>query len=228
MNASSIYTGGVTSSAAGPGPGSEPSAAAAAAAAVPRRGRGRRPADEVRADILQAVGRLLLTEGMATFTIERVAQVSGASKTTIYKWWPSKGALALDGYFHAVEEALAFPDTGDIAADLATQVRAFVQLISQTPAGRVLAELIGQAQTDPDLAAAFSEHYSLGRRRLAVEALERAQRRGEIRPEADPRVVVDQLWGAAYNRLLVPDEPLTDEFAVALVDNLMLGLRAGK
>jgi AcrR family transcriptional regulator len=240
MDAASIYAGGVTSSALGPGPDPTPAAAATAATAGPSsgatpapvsgrpRGRGRRPAEEVRADILRAVGHLLLTEGMATFTIERVAQVSGASKTTIYKWWPSKGALALDGYFHAVEETLAFPDTGDIAADLMTQVRAFVALIGQTPAGRVLAELIGQAQTDPDLAAAFSEHYSLGRRRLAVEALERAQQRGQIRPEADPRVVVDQLWGAAYNRLLVPDEPLSDAFAVALVDNLMLGLRTGE
>ncbi|HEY5835527.1 TetR/AcrR family transcriptional regulator [Streptomyces sp.] len=191
-----------------------------------RRGRGRRPADEVRRDILQAAGNLLLTEGMAAFTIERVAQTAGASKTTIYKWWPSKGALALDGYFVAVEQTLAFPDTGDITADLTSQLRAFVRLMTRTPAGRLLAELIGQAQTDPDLAAAFSEHYSLARRRLAVEAVERAQERGQIRREVDPRTVVDQLWGACYNRLLVPDEPLTDAFAIALVDNLMNGLRA--
>jgi AcrR family transcriptional regulator len=190
-----------------------------------RRGRGRRPTDEVREDILRAAGALLLDEGMSTFTIERVAQTAGASKTTIYKWWRSKGALALDGYFHAVEQTLAFPDTADIVADLTSQLRSFVHLLTTTPAGRVLAELIGQAQTDADLAAAFSRSYSAERRRLAVEAMERAQERGQIRPEVDPRVVVDQLWGACYNRLLVPDEPITDAFAVALVDNLMYGLR---
>jgi AcrR family transcriptional regulator len=189
-----------------------------------RRGRGRRPTAEVRQDILRAAGALLLDEGMSTFTIERVAQTAGASKTTIYKWWPSKGALALDGYFHAVEQTLAFPDTGDIAADLTSQLRSFVHLMTKTPGGRLLAELIGQAQTDPDLAAAFSKLYSAERRRLAVEAMERAQERGQIRREVDPRVVVDQLWGACYNRLLVPDEPVTDAFAVALVDNLMYGL----
>ncbi len=37
-------------------------------------------------------------------------------------------------------------------------------------------------------------------------------------------VVVDQLWGACYNRLLVPDQPLTDEFAAALVHNLLVGI----
>ena len=194
-------------------------------AAPARRGRGRRPADDVRRDILTAAGSLLLDEGMTTFTIERVAATAGVSKMSIYKWWPSKGALALDGYFNAVENTLAFPDTGDIEADLLTQLRAFVHLTADTPAGRVITELIGQAQTDPDLAAAYREHYSGPRRRLAVEAMQRAQQRGQLRADVDPRIVVDQLWGACYHRLLIPDEPLTEEFVTGLVSNLMRGLR---
>jgi AcrR family transcriptional regulator len=190
-----------------------------------RRGRGRRPADEVRRAVLLAAGRLLLAEGMRTFTIERVAALAGSSKMTLYKWWPSKGALALDGYFTTVEGVLTFPDTGDIEADLRTQLRSFVGLVRDTPAGRVIAELIGEAQTDPALAAAFRERYSGPRRALAVAALERAKTRGELRADVDPEVVVDQLWGACYHRLLLPDQPLTDDFAAALVDNLFHGLR---
>ena len=37
--------------------------------------------------------------------------------------------------------------------------------------------------------------------------------------------MVDQLWGACYHRLLLPDQPLTDEFADALVANLFDGVR---
>jgi AcrR family transcriptional regulator len=189
-----------------------------------RRGRGRRPADEVRADVLRAVGDLLLTEGSADLTFERVARLAGVSKTTLYKWWPSKGALALDGYFHAVEPALAFPDTGDIRADLISQLRAFAQVMTQTPGGRVLAELIGQSQTDLDLARAYRELYSAERRRLACDRMRKAQEVGQLRAEVDVRVLVDQLWGAVYHRLLIPDEPITDAFIVALVDNLMDGI----
>jgi AcrR family transcriptional regulator len=189
-----------------------------------RRGRGRRPADEVRADVLRTVGELLLTEGSANLTFERVARLAGVSKTTLYKWWPSKGALALDGYFHAVETALAFPYTGDIRADLTSQLRAFTRVMTQTPGGRVIAELIGQSQTDPDLARAYRELYSASRRRLACERMQAAQADGQIRPGVDVRVLVDQLWGAAYHRLLIPDEPLTDDFVVALVGNLMDGI----
>ncbi|MGW0580844.1 TetR/AcrR family transcriptional regulator [Streptomyces sp. NPDC002920] len=191
-----------------------------------RRGRGRRPAGEVRADVLDAAGGLLLDRGMAAFTIEAVADRAGVSKTTIYKWWPSKGALALDGYFHAVESRLAFPDTGDLEADLTAQLRAFVRVLTGTPAGRVIAELIGQAQTDPELAAALLERYSGPRRELAVERLRRARELGELRADVDPEVLVDQLWGACYHRLLLPNLPVTEEFALSLVANLMRGVRA--
>ncbi|MBC8091515.1 MAG: TetR/AcrR family transcriptional regulator [Pseudonocardia sp.] len=190
-----------------------------------RRGRGRRPADQVRQDIVDAAGRVLLAEGMAAFTIERVAAVAGASKMTIYKWWPSKGALALDGYFAAVESTLTFPDTGDIEADLTTQLLALVRLLRDTGAGRVIAELVGQAQTDPALAAALAANYSRPRRALAVEAIMRAQARGQVRHDVDPETVVDQLWGACYHRLLQPDQPLSDQFARDIVHNLTVGLR---
>ncbi|TKT04437.1 TetR/AcrR family transcriptional regulator [Streptomyces lasalocidi] len=190
----------------------------------PARGRGRRPADEVRADVFRAVGEVLLTEGIAGLTFERVARLSGVSKTTLYKWWPSKGALALDGYFHAVEQTLAFEDTGDIRADLLHQLRSFVRIMTTTPAGRVVTELVGQSQTDEDLATAFRTLYSSERRRLAGERLARARELGQIRADVDVQVLVDQLWGAVYHRLLIPDEPVTDDFVVALVGNLFDGV----
>lgn len=188
------------------------------------RGRGRRPAEEVRADVLETVGALLLSEGIADLTFERVARDAGVSKTTLYKWWPSKGALALDGYFHAVEETLAFHDTGDIRADLLSQLLAFTHVMTKTPAGRALVELVGQSQTDAELAVAFRQLYSSQRRRLAGARLQEAQRQGQIRPDVDVQIVVDQLWGAIYHRLLVPDEPVTDELARGLVSNLLDGI----
>ncbi len=180
----------------------------------------------MRAEILAAAGRLLLTKGMGAFTIERVAALAGASKMTIYKWWPSRGVLALEGYASTVDAALAVPDTGDIEADLTTQLLTYVHLLRDTPAGRVTAELLGAAQTDPELAAALQRSYSGPRRAVGLAALRTAQQRGQIRPEADPETLIDQLWGACLYRLMMGDQPLTDTFARAIVKNLMHGLRA--
>ncbi|WP_025088658.1 TetR/AcrR family transcriptional regulator [Mycobacteroides abscessus] len=180
----------------------------------------------MREEVLQAAGELLFTEGMGGFTIDKVAALSGASKMTIYKWWPSKGALALDGYFSKVEPDLNFPDSGEIERDLRAQMRAFLGVIRDTAAGAIIGELIGQAQVDPELKAAFLQRYSGPRRALAVAAIRRAQERGQLRANVDPEVMVDQLWGACYHRLLVPDQPLTAGFVDALLDNLFKGIGA--
>lgn len=197
--------------------------AARGTAKQPRRGR--RPAEEVRDEVLQAAGDLLFDEGINGFTIDKVAALSGASKMTIYKWWPSKGALALDGYFRKVEPELSFPDSGDIERDLRTQMRAFLGIIRDSAGGRIIGELIGQAQIDPELKDAFLQRYSGPRRALAVAAIRRAQERDQLSAGADPEVVVDQLWGACYHRLLIPDQPLTEGFVDALLDNLLGGIR---
>jgi len=181
--------------------------------------RGRRPVAAVREDVLGTASALLADVGLAGLTIERLARDSGVSKTTIYKHWPSVGALALDAYFHSVEDVLAFPDTGDIRADLRAQLREFIRLM-RGPAGRLVAELIGRAQLDPELAVAYRERYSAERRRIAVGRMRAARDLGQLRPDLDLETVIDQLWGAVYHRLLIPDQPLTEPLADLLVDNL--------
>jgi AcrR family transcriptional regulator len=185
-------------------------------------GRGRRRAADVRRATLAAASDLLFSQGIRSVTFDRVAARAGASKVTLYKWWPSPGALAFEAYFDAVQDTLAFPDTGDIRRDLTAQLRAFIDLLHRN--GPVVAEIIGAAQSDPGLAAALSEQYTRPRRDLAVERLTRARGAGQIRADTDPEVVVDQLWGACYHRLLLPAEPLTADFADVLIANLFTGI----
>ncbi|MFI5931944.1 TetR-like C-terminal domain-containing protein [Actinoplanes sp. NPDC051494] len=133
------------------------------------------------------------------------------------------GALAAEAYFAHSEHQLEFPDTGDIRADLTVQLCAFVRLLTHDGTGTVLAGLIGLAQTDPELSAAFSEHYAAPRRALALTAFEKARDRGQLRDDIDLGILVDQLWGACYHRLLIPDAPLSEAYATALVNNVLDG-----
>jgi AcrR family transcriptional regulator len=185
-------------------------------------GRGRRRAEDVRHATLTAAAELLLAEGVHALSFSKVSARAGVSKMTLYKWWPSPGALAFDAYFNAFQETLAFPDTGDVRRDLATQLRVFVNLLNRN--GPVIAGIIGAAQGDSDLAQALSTHYVTQRRALAVERLTRAQQAGQIRAEVDLETIVDQLWGAVYHRLLLPAKPLTTEFIDQLIANLFQGI----
>ena len=188
-----------------------------------RRGRGRRPAAEVRAGVLAAAGRILLHDGIQAVTFDRVAAEAGSSKTTLYKWWPSPGALAAEAYFAQSERALEFPDTGDLAADLTAQLLSFVRWLTDEGAARPVSELIGAAQTDADLAEAWSRSYAVPRRELARVRLRAAQEQGQLRPDADLDIVVDQLWGACYHRLLVLKVPLDESIVAGLVEHALHG-----
>ena len=188
-----------------------------------RRGRGRRPAAEVRADVLAAAGRLLLDDGLRAVTFERVAAESGASKTTLYKWWPSPGALAAEAYFAQSRRTLDFPNTGDLRADLIAQLRSFVRWLTVEGAAEPVSQLIGAAQMDPDLAEAWSGAYALPRRQLARDRLLIGRQAGELRDDADLDVIVDQLWGACYHRLLVLKVPFDDAIVERLVDQALHG-----
>lgn len=192
----------------------------------PRRGRGRRPIADVRADVLAAAAEVLMAEGVGRFTIEKVINASGVSSATVFKHWPSRGALALDGYLHAVGDEIAVRDSGDIRADLEHVVTAFVRMVTQKPEGQVFAQLIGAAQTDAELAAQFDHHYFGPRRREAFALLESAKERRQIRADTDLGVLVDLIWGACYIRLLLPHltDQLTTKFARQVVDQALSGV----
>lgn len=191
-----------------------------------RAGRGRRAAAEVHQAVLAATADLLFAGGIKAVTFDKVATHAGVSKMTLYKWWPSPGALALEAYFAAVEVELGFEDSGDLGRDLKKQLHSFIHLLVDTPRGRVIAELVGLSQSDPALAATIESTYTRPRRQLAVDRLRSAQEAGEVGADIDLEVVVDQLWGAAYHRLLLPAQPLTVAFADALVDNILRGIGA--
>jgi AcrR family transcriptional regulator len=192
---------------------------------APRAGRGRRPADEVRRAVLAAAADLLFQDGIAGVTHERVAALAGVSKTTLYKWWPSAGAIAVDAYFDRSAPTLVMPDTGDIEADLKAQVRRFVELMTETNAGRAVRGLIAAAQWDDAVRVAFAERYVQPRRQHGAEALERAQSRGQVREGVDVQILIDQIWGACYYRLLTEDRTVTFEYADRLVEQALRGVK---
>src|SRR5258708_6987686 len=92
--------------------------------------RGRPRSEKTRRAILGAATELLLEPGGGAVSMDAVAERAGASKATIYRWWPSRESLALDALF---EEWAAVPpprDTGSLRGDLLSLLRPWVRLLS--------------------------------------------------------------------------------------------------
>lgn len=177
----------------------------------------------MRSAALAAAGDLLFEQGIDAVTHERVAARAGVSKTTLYKWWPTAGAIAAEAYFLRSEADLTMPDTGDLEADLVKQVRGFIRLVTTPGPGRAIRGILAAAQTDESVRTAYLERYVRPRRKIAADAFARAQQRGQIRSDVDLIALIDQIWGACYYRLLVEPETVTPELGEALVRQALRG-----
>ena len=185
---------------------------------------GRPRSEKTRLAILEATADLLEEGGLTAANIESIASRAGVSKVTIYKWWPSRGAVAIDAYLHRHGHTLKFLDTGDVAKDITGQVLATAKAF-RGRAGEIMAELIGQAQSDPALRETLRTGWLQPRRDATTAVLQRGIDRGELRADVSIPVMMDQIYGPVYFRLITGHAPLSDEFGYELVRNILDGVR---
>ncbi len=187
------------------------------------RGRGR-PRDEVaRARILEAALELLEELGFASATTDAIAERAGASKATIYRWWPNKAAVLIEALREAVAQELPFPDTGDLRQDIRVQLENFVKLLTGRR-GRIFKAFIAAAQSDPEVAIAFRSVWMQPRRAATKAVLQRHQESGRLATDLDLDLVLDLLYGPLYFRLLAGHAELTADYADAIAELALQGL----
>jgi AcrR family transcriptional regulator len=194
--------------------------------ANPTSPRGRPRSEASRGAIIAAANELLRTVGLHRMSIEAVAEASGVGKTTIYRWWPSKGTLALDAYLEDIRAKVVVPDTGDGGEDLRRHARAVIEFYAGKE-GRIFAQFMAEAQSDPGLAEAFRERF-LSQRRAAVQTIwKRGVARGDFRADVDTDVAMDMIFAPIVYRLLAGHAPLARSLAENLVNAALGGLAAG-
>lgn len=187
------------------------------------RGRGRPRDEAARARILQAALELLETHGFAEITADAVAERAGASKATIYRWWPNKAGVLIEALREAVGQELPFPNTGDLQEDLRVQLRNFLTMLSGQR-GCIFKAFIAAGQSDPEIAETFRSTWIAPRRAEAKALLER-YRGTELREDTDLELTMDALYGPLYYRLLTGQGPLSPEYTDELTEMVLTGIR---
>jgi AcrR family transcriptional regulator len=188
--------------------------------------RGRPRSERSHRAILEAANEILEERGFVDLTMDEVAQRGGVSKSTIYRWWPTKGMLVFEAFTANFLARQPTPDTGSLRGDLLAALRSWIRTVKGTVTGRTLVGLIAEVQRDPDLAEIWRERFVTRVRAQHRFMLDRAIERGDVSPDIDPDVTLDLLFGSAYHRLLQSHLPLTDRFAQAVVDTVVFGVRA--
>jgi AcrR family transcriptional regulator len=172
---------------------------------------GRRRSETSRKAILDATYDLLKTVGFHQMSIEGVAASAGVGKATVYRWWSSKGVLAVEAFMQAIAPSIGFRETASARADIERQLNLLAKAY-RGKAGEILKEMIGFSQSDAETREAFFVGYLKPRREAAKAALQRGIDQGEFQSNLDPEVLVDALYGPLIYRMLTGHYPIDNKF----------------
>ncbi len=166
------------------------------------RGPGRPRSTVARSQILRAAYDLLAEGGLHGFTIEAVSARSGAARTTVYRWWPSKAMLAMDAVLEVSDQTAPITETDDALADLFNHIRGVAGLFARGH-GRVLSGILAEIQNDPTALELYRERLYRPRSEAAKRLLRRCIADGILAPDLDLDVTLSLLYGSLYMRLVL-------------------------
>jgi AcrR family transcriptional regulator len=148
--------------------------------------------------ILEATGTLLATEGYLGLTVGKVAARARASKSTIYRRWPTKEHLVMAAFERW--PALMPRDRGDLLSDLLDLYQQYLRSHYRAPTGAIFPALAAERVSNPELGVLFD---SLMRRRLdpTRAVVRRAIERGELPADTDLELAVEAITAAAVMRV---------------------------
>ncbi|WP_026361227.1 TetR/AcrR family transcriptional regulator [Amycolatopsis nigrescens] len=179
-------------------------------AATPARPPGRPRAgidDLVFAATLSTVHEL----GYAGATMDRIAAAAGVAKTTIYRRWPSKGALIVDCLLDAFGP-LPLEGT-DRAGILSSTIHWGATKIAEPGAGAAFAGVFVDAVNDPALRELLATRFQAPYLRALQDAL------GE--PEDRVLLVIDVVVGTLLHRMGMTGAPMVDADVTALTEMVL-------
>jgi len=192
-----------------------------AATARPKRKPGRPRSQRSEEAIIRATTSLLADERYADLTVSKVAARARASKSTIYRRWPTKEHLVIEAFNRWPE--LQAHDRGDVMSDLLDLQRQFLRILHRPPSNAIMPTLVAERAHNPALAAVFDP--LMQRRRQPVrKVLERAMGRGELPQDTDVELTVDAIMGMTVLRMyFMPGDlgvPAIREFLTVLLRGL--------
>jgi AcrR family transcriptional regulator len=174
--------------------------------------------EAARRAILAATARLLAERGYDHLTVEGIAAAAGVGKQTIYRWWPSKGAIIAECLLEGslMPGRLLLPDTGDIRRDLAVWLGEISALLESGDGEGILRSLIAAAAENAEVGRRLRDSLTgsesvTGRLEKAIGTVPRLQ------PGAPLDAIAEALIGAVILRAL-SRSPIRADDAERLLD----------
>jgi AcrR family transcriptional regulator len=179
--------------------------------------RGRTRDEDAKQRILDATFGLIGAQGKGKVRIDDIAESAAVGKQTIYRWWPTRNALVFDALLDRTLKDTPFRVTSDARKDFRDHLRGVGKLFA-SPTGRLICDMLADAQTSPEVAEEFRKRFWQPRRNLSIERLQQAIRDGAVRSDVPVETALDALYGPLWIRLVIGHQSITAKAVDEILD----------
>jgi AcrR family transcriptional regulator len=169
-----------------------------------------------KAKVLAETYRQLVKSGIGGVSIDEVSRISGVSKTTIYRHWPSRSALLIDACSR-LGSAPDVPDTGSLRDDVQTLLVNLAHQLQTASWSSVYPSILDAAERDPEI---NTMQAALHQAFMAPfdTVIERAKAKGEIASRRSASELVAALVGPLFYRRWFSKQKIDKRFIDAIID----------
>lgn len=163
----------------------------------------------------QAVHRatleLLSADGIAGVSVDRLAEVSGVSRSTIYRRWPDLSALVIAAFDDAVHEQVHTdrPRSADPAAALLAYLRDYARRLNDPTYTTVLVTITEWAWRDPTFARKHARSFDQSRS-LAMRIVRAGRSAGTFQRDLPIDQAVEDMVAPFFYRRVVLRQSISD------------------
>lgn len=172
-----------------------------------------------RAAVHDAVCSVLVTDGLSGLTVDRVAEESGVSRSTVYRNWPDMAALACE-VFDELMHREPVDTSGDPATALHDYLADYARRLNDPVYTAVLVALIEGSARDEAFADVHRRAFSQSSSR-AGDIVRRAQEVGLVAADRDVADCVEDMVAPFLYRRLVTQQRITSTQVHRLRDDLL-------
>lgn len=168
-----------------------------------------------KAKVLSETHRQLVRNGVNGVSIDEISRISGVSKATIYRHWPSRSALLMEACAR-LGKGLVAPDTKNVREDLLALMGELADQLQTANWSSVYPSIIDAAERDPQIKSMQIAMHK-GFMAPVQSVLERAKAKGEL-SDSPTSELVAALVGPLFFRRWFSKEKLDKRFVKNIVD----------
>lgn len=182
--------------------------------------------ERVRTAVLAATRAELEAHGYSGLSVERVAEIAGVAKSTVYRRWRDPVGLLTELLHDLSGAEVPLPDAGSLEVALRDLALGIYRLYTHRAWRPMVLGLIAAGVHDPRAAQALHDFFQV-RNNLAAGPVRNAIERGDLPADTDPVEVIRTLGAPLYYRMLVTHEPIDEIVAEQAAATAIAAAKAG-